>query len=88
MIKCNVKDDTFIIFDGSRTIIYDSRIGFMDFKALSLKDGLDSNEADKLIAYIKPPLKRNTFRKDNYIFYLINFSLQKGSKVYYRMMIY
>ena len=49
MIKYNVKDDTFIIFDRNRTSIYDSRIGFMDLKALSLKDEPDSDEVDKLI---------------------------------------
>ena len=33
MIINNFNEDTFIIFDGNRTMIYDSRIGFLDFKA-------------------------------------------------------
>ena len=35
-------------------MIYDLRVGFMDLKALSLKDKLESDEIYKLIAYIKP----------------------------------
>ena len=35
MIKYNKKDKTSIIIDRSRTIIYDSRVGFLDLKALS-----------------------------------------------------
>ena len=34
-------------------MIYDSRIGFLDLKALSLKDELESTAIDKLIAYMK-----------------------------------
>ena len=34
----------------------------MDLKALSFKDELDSDEVDKLIAFIKPLLKSATIR--------------------------
>ena len=73
MIKYNIKDDNFVIIDRSRTMIYDSRIGFLDLKASSLKDELESGEINTLIAYIKPLLNsatdRNTINTDNYIFY-------------------
>ena len=35
--KYNIKEDTFIIIDRNRTMIYDSRIGILDLEALSLK---------------------------------------------------
>ena len=38
MIKYNIIEDTFIIIDKNRTLIYDSRIGFLDLKALSSKE--------------------------------------------------
>ena len=38
IIKNNRKENTIIIFDKNRTMIYDSRVGFLDLKALSLKD--------------------------------------------------
>ena len=38
LIKYNQKEETFIIIDRNRTMIYDSRVNFLDFKALSLKD--------------------------------------------------
>ena len=45
----------------------------MNLKALSLKDILESDEIDKLIAYMKPlmnkPSDRNTVNADNYQFY-------------------
>ena len=69
----NVKENTFIIIDRNRTMIYDSRIGFVDLKALSLKDKLERDEINKLIAYIKPILNtatdRNTINTDNYHIY-------------------
>ena len=37
------KEETFII-DRNRTTIYESRIGFLDLKALILKDELESND--------------------------------------------
>ena len=54
MIKYNKKEKTFIIIDRNRTMIYDSRFGFLDLKALSLKDKKESDEVNKLIAYMKP----------------------------------
>ena len=36
--KNNRKENTSIILDKNRTMIYDSRVGFLDLKALSLKD--------------------------------------------------
>ena len=38
-------------------MIYDSRVGFLDLKALSSKDKLESEDKNKLIAYMKPPHK-------------------------------
>ena len=38
IIKYNKKENTFIIISSNRTIIYDSRVGFLDLKTLSLKD--------------------------------------------------
>ena len=85
MIKYNVKEDTFIIIDRNRTLIYDSRIGFLDIKALSLKEKLESDEINKLIAYIKPLMNsatdRNTINTDNYIFYSNKFLTSKGIKI-------
>ena len=49
MIKYNRKEEFFIIIDKNRTMIYDSRVGFIDLKALSLEDKLESDEIDKLI---------------------------------------
>ena len=73
MIKYNKKEETFIIIDRNRTMIYDSTVGFLDLKALSLKDKLESDEKDKLIAYIKPLMINATDKavnnKDYYIFY-------------------
>ena len=48
MIKYNKKEKTFIIIDRNRTMIYDSRVRFLDFKALSLKDELERDEINKL----------------------------------------
>ena len=53
MIRHNKKEETFNI-DRNRTTIYVSTVDFMDLKALSLKDGLQSNEIHKLIDCIKP----------------------------------
>ena len=54
MIKYNVKEHFFIIIDKNRTMIFDSRVGLLDLKALILKDELDSKEIDKFIAYMRP----------------------------------
>ena len=73
MIKYIKKEETFIIIDRNRTMIYDSRIGFLELNALSLKDELESSEMYKLIAYMKPLLVNATDRavvkKDIYQFY-------------------
>ena len=74
IIKYNKKENTFIIIIiSNRTMIYDSRIGFLDLKALSLKDELEREDINKLIAYMKPLMinatDRNVINHDNYIFY-------------------
>ena len=38
IIKYTKKENTFIIISSNRTMIYDSRVAFLDLKALSLKD--------------------------------------------------
>ena len=54
-------------------MIFDSRVGFLDLNALSLKDKLDSEDKNKLTAYMKPLVinatERNTINHDNYQFY-------------------
>ena len=54
-------------------MIYDSRVGFVDLKALSLKDDLERKDINKLIAYMKPLMinatDRNVINHDNYQFY-------------------
>ena len=73
IIKYNKKENTFIIINSNRTIIYDSRVGFLDLKALSSKDELEREDINKLIAYMKPlminAIDRNVINHDNYIFY-------------------
>ena len=73
IIKNNRKENTFNIIDNNRTMIYDSRVGFFDLKALSLKDKLESDDKIKLIAYMKPltinATNRKTINHDNYQFY-------------------
>ena len=54
IIKYNKKENTFMIIISNRTIIYDSRVGFLALKALSLKDELEREDINKLIAYMKP----------------------------------
>ena len=44
VIKYNRKENTFIIIDKNRTMIYDPRFGFLDLKALSLKDELERED--------------------------------------------
>ena len=46
--KYNGKENTFIIIDKNRVMIYDLRVGFLDLKALSLKDRLESEDKKKL----------------------------------------
>ena len=44
IIECNRKENVFIIIDKNRTMIYDSRVGFLDLYAISLKDKLGSED--------------------------------------------
>ena len=69
IIKYNRKEITFIITDKNRTRIYDSTVAFLDLKTLSLKDKIESEDKNKLIAYMKPLMinvtDRNTVNRDN-----------------------
>ena len=73
IIKYNRKENTIIIIDKNRTMLYDSRVGFLDLKALSLKEELEREIVNKLIAYMKPLMinatDRNVINHDNFIFY-------------------
>ena len=73
IIKYNKKENTFIIINSKGTLIYDSRVGFPDLKALSLKDELEREDINKLIAYMKPLMINatdgNTNNHDNYQYY-------------------
>ena len=70
IIKYNSKENTFIIIDKNRKMIYDSRVGFLDVKALSLKDELEREDINKIIPYMKPLMinatDRNTINHDSY----------------------
>ena len=72
IIKYNIKEDTFIIIDSCKTMIYDSRVGFLDIKALCLKEELSNEKINKAIAYMKQLLinatDRNIINRDNYEF--------------------
>ena len=85
IIKYNRKENTSIIIDKNSTMIYDSRFGFLDLKALSLKDKLESEDKNKLIAYMKPLMinasDRNTINHDNYQFYFNKLLTSKGIKI-------
>ena len=85
IIKYNKKENTFIIINSNRTMIYDSRVGFLDLKALSLKDELRREDINKLIAYMKPLMMnatdRNTINHDNYQFYFNKLLTLKGIKL-------
>ena len=73
IIKYNKKENNFIIISSNRSMIYDSRVGLLDIKALSLKDDLNREDINKLIAYMKPLMinttDRNVINHDNYQFY-------------------
>ena len=81
----NKKENTFIIINSNRTMIYDSRVGFLDLKALSLKDELEREDINKLIAYMKPLMINATDRivinHDNYIFYFNKLLKLKNIKI-------
>ena len=82
IIKYNRKENTFIVIDKNITMIYDSRVDFLDLKALSLNEKLESEDKNKLIAYIKPLMinatDRNTINLDNYQFYFNKLLILKG----------
>ena len=73
IIKYNKKESTFIIISSNRTMIYDSRVGFLDLKALSVKDDVEREDINKLIEYMKLLMinatDRNIINHDNYQFY-------------------
>ena len=85
IIKQNKKMNTFIIIDKNRTTIYDSRVGFLDLKALSLKNKLESEDENKFIAFMKPLMinatYRNTINHDNYQFYFNKLLTLKDIKI-------
>ena len=62
-----------------------TRVGFLDVKALSLKDKLESEDKNKLIAYMKPLMinttDRNTINHDSYQFYFNKLLTLKGIKI-------
>ena len=66
-------------------MLYDSRVGFLDLIALSLKDKLETEDKNKLIAYMKPLMindtDRNTINHDNYQFYFNKLLTLKGIKI-------
>ena len=86
MIKYNKEEKTFIIIDRNRTMIYDSRFGFRNLKALNLKDKLENDEVNKLIDYLKPLMinatDRNTIRTYNYQFYFNKLLTSRGIKIH------
>ena len=85
IIKYNRKENTFTIIDKNRTMIYYLRVGFLDLKAISLKDKSESEDKNELIAYMKPLLinatDRNTIHHDNYQFYFNKLLILKGIKI-------
>ena len=70
IIKYNKEENTFFIISSNRTMMYDSRVGFLDLKALSLKYDLEREDINKLLAYMKPLMinatDRNVINHDNY----------------------
>ena len=85
IIKYNRKQNTFIIIDKNGTMIYDSTVGFLELKTLSLKDKLESEDKNKLISYMKPLMinatDRNTTNHDNYQFCFNILLTLKGIKI-------
>ena len=66
-------------------MIYDSRVGFLGLEALSLKDELEREDINKLIAYMKPLMinatDRNTLNHDNFRFYFNNLLTLNNIKI-------
>ena len=85
MIRYKSEGKVFIIIDRNKTIIFDSRIGFLDLKALILKDTLESDQRCKLIAYMRPLMINSTDRTtidiDNYNFYINKLLTSKGKGI-------
>ena len=85
IIKYNQKENAFIIISSNRTMIYDSRVGFLDLKALSLKDDLEREDINKLIAYTKPLMinatDKNVIKHDNYQFYFSKLLTLNNNKI-------
>ena len=74
-----------IIIDRNRTMIFDSKFGFLDLKALGLKDKLESDEINELINYMKSlmnnAIDRNTIKTDNYQFFFNKRLISRGIKI-------
>ena len=70
MTKYNKKEESFIIIERNRTMIYDSKIAFLDLKALSLKDKLESSEVNKI-----------RITTNNYKFYFNKFLKSRSIKI-------
>ena len=66
-------------------MIYDSRVGFLDLKALRLKDELETDEIKKLIDYMKPLIynvtDRNTINTIHYQFIFNKLHTSRGIKI-------
>ena len=66
-------------------MIYDSRVGFLDLKALSLKDDLERDEINKLIDYMKPLMitatDKTTINSNNYQLYFNKLLTSRGIKI-------
>ena len=66
-------------------MIYDSRIGFLDLKALSLKDKLESDVLNKLMDHMKTLMKnatdRNSNNTNNYQFYFNKLLISRSIKI-------
>ena len=85
IIKYNRKENTIIIMDKNRTMIYDSRVGFLDLKALSLIIKIEVEDKYKFLAYMKSLMinatDRNTINHDNYQFCFNKLLTLKGIKI-------
>ena len=66
-------------------MIYDSRVGFLDLKALSLRNKLEIDEINKIIANMKPLMinatDRNTINTNYYQFYFYKILTSKDIKI-------
>ena len=73
-------------------MIDDWKVGFIDLKALNLKDELENSEINKFIAYMKPLMNsatdRNNIHADNYQFYFNKLLTSRGIKIQYDRMMF